>query len=487
MVSFKILRRARTPAPTDEALLLLAALPSRFAAMARVSRNPLLAARRRIEVRANYLLVFHDKHALGLNTTLCARHLRHCIRLPAQSAVRLVANSLVLPSITLAFTTRIAARRLHLLLPPPSPTAATVGEPPIDDGAVSIGRGATCVVHAVDRYTAVKCIPKATAFESATSVRSLVQEHAAHIALRDAPFTLRLRAAHEAHSHMALVYDLAHYGDLNRVLARLPHHKLPPSAARVLFAEMLVGLQAVHDTGRLYRDVKLPNVLLTQSGHVRLADFGLCTHGDMAASYCASPVSTPASRSSDEMSRQPRAAKSFVGTRRYMSPELCGAPHTRRAYGAPADVWALGVSLFVLLTGRYPFGATTGDNVGLMLCIRNDDVCIPEDLPHDAAHLLRGMLTRDALDRLDLSQVRHHPWLRDVDWSALVARNAADLPNHDIVALLRQHGVRGVREEAADAALTVSDVSVAPVAEQDALSDLPGYEKCTLLGFDYVG
>lgn len=82
-------------------------------------------------------------------------------------------------------------------------------------------------------------------------------------------------AARRTDRFLFLVTEAADFGDLHSILARVPGSRFPAQEARVLFAEILAVLAAVHRAEVLYRDVKLANVLIIEVGHVRLADFGV--------------------------------------------------------------------------------------------------------------------------------------------------------------------------------------------------------------------
>lgn len=91
---------------------------------------------------------------------------------------------------------------------------------------------------------------------------------------------------------------------------------------------MAQGLDYLHSVQRvLHRDLKPANLLMDEEGNVKISDFGISAHlGDVSA-----------------------FAETFVGTTRYMAPErLSGA-----TYSYPSDVWALGLILLELVTGRY--------------------------------------------------------------------------------------------------------------------------------------
>ena len=94
---------------------------------------------------------------------------------------------------------------------------------------------------------------------------------------------------------------------------------------------MVQALDAAHRSGIVHRDVKPANVLLTPQGHAKLADFGL-------AQRLVGLVS-----------------ERIAGTPTFMAPELFGATPA----SPQSDIYAVGVMLFYLLTGRLPFTSST--------------------------------------------------------------------------------------------------------------------------------
>lgn len=272
-----------------------------------------------------------------------------------------------------------------------------------------IGHGASGNVFLVEdlqtnKMRAMKVIPKMHVFHSDSSLRHLCEERLAleEAAAANANFLVRLLDAFQTEDHLYLVTEHAVYGDLHHVLMAQQTHRLPEHIARHLFAELVLGLTELHSLGYLYRDLKPENILITENGHARLADFGL------------------AKRLKVSDGRLVGRAMSFVGTRRYMAPEQVSATALSRVgYGAPVDLWALGVTLYRIVTGMYPFHSTSA--AGLFQEIRETSVRYPEGLSEDVMDLIDGLLERDVGERFDIADIKKHPWLNGIDW-ALVQR-----------------------------------------------------------------
>ena len=169
---------------------------------------------------------------------------------------------------------------------------------------------------------------------------------------------------------------------LRRVLGELG--VLTPGEALDVLEPVLDALGAAHAAGIVHRDVKPENVLLTDDGRVKVADFGLAR----AASSVAS------------------TSGMLMGTAAYLAPELI-------AHGladARGDVYAVGVMLFEMLTGRLPF---SGD-VPLRVAYRH----VHEDVPPPSEVV--GQLP-EPLDVLVTTAAARDPERRPADAGALLA------------------------------------------------------------------
>lgn len=96
--------------------------------------------------------------------------------------------------------------------------------------------------------------------------------------------------------------------------------------------ETLKGLQYLHRLGKMHRDVKAANILLTQNGDVKLADFGVAA----------------------QISATPGRCKSFIGTPYWMAPEMACVEEQRGGYDAKCDVWAVGITAIELAELKPP-------------------------------------------------------------------------------------------------------------------------------------
>lgn len=129
-----------------------------------------------------------------------------------------------------------------------------------------------------------------------------------------------------------MVTPYIEYGTL-RDLLRAKRRLTPEEAGKIL-VQVCEALQFAHDAGIIHRDIKPSNILLKRGEHVYLSDFGLV-------------------KGIDEDSEWTRTG-SLIGTPEYMAPELAEMPASKSS-----DLYALGIVLYQMLTGKTPFRAAT--------------------------------------------------------------------------------------------------------------------------------
>lgn len=150
---------------------------------------------------------------------------------------------------------------------------------------------------------------------------------------------------------------------------------MPISDAVEIARQVTEGLHCAHDAGIVHRDLKPGNVMLLPDGTVKILDFGLAKARDQS-------LSEPGAR---------------FGTVSYMSPEQIRG----EALDGRADLWAVGVILFEMLTGRKPFGG--GEDISIAHAILHDaPVPIPrlrDDLSAALEDLVLRLLQKDPCKR----------------------------------------------------------------------------------------
>ena len=171
-----------------------------------------------------------------------------------------------------------------------------------------------------------------------------------------------------------LVMELVEGGTLREVLAARGRLDLPSAVA--VLRSVLAGLAEAHRRGLVHRDVKPENVLISRTGDVKVADFGLVTAVAQAGASHAGMI---------------------MGTVAYLSPEQV----TSGSADARSDVYAAGVMLVELLTGAPPFSGDTPLSVAYRHV--HDDVPPPSrsgiDVPAPVDDLVVRATRRDPAER----------------------------------------------------------------------------------------
>jgi serine/threonine-protein kinase len=174
--------------------------------------------------------------------------------------------------------------------------------------------------------------------------------------------------------HPFLVMELIEGGTLRELLAE--RGPMPPHAVAAVLRPVLGGLATAHRAGLVHRDVKPENVLISDDGVVKIADFGLVRAVAAAGITSASVI---------------------LGTAAYLSPEQVRDGNAT----ARSDVYAVGIMAFELLTGQTPF---SGDSA-LSVAYRRLDTDVPppgtkiDGVPRQFDELVRRATARDPADR----------------------------------------------------------------------------------------
>jgi TolB-like protein len=210
--------------------------------------------------------------------------------------------------------------------------------------------------------------------------RARFEREARLLAALDHPHVGTIYGVEESDGTHALMLALVEGDTVAERLARGP---IPVAEALEYARQIADGLQAAHEKGIIHRDLKPANIKITPSGLVKVLDFGLAkavpTFGDPVAE--SSPTSTLGT-----------GEGIVLGTAAYVSPEQAQGKSVDRR----ADIWAFGVVLFEMLSGRRGFrGDTTVEVLSNVLKGEPDWDALPPTTPATVRSLLRRSLQKD--------------------------------------------------------------------------------------------
>jgi len=260
-----------------------------------------------------------------------------------------------------------------------------------------LGRGGFGAVHACRKTNsgtlyAMKCINKKLV--KVKSALDNVLEERNVLTMMKSNFVTNLKYALQDDETLYLIMDLMLGGDLKFHLINAG--RFTEKRARFYAAEVLLGLEHVHNASIIYRDMKLENVLLDHLGHCRISDLGLA-------------VVTKTK------------IKGYAGTPGYTAPEMI----KNKLYGPSADIFSFGVMLYRMLCGSKPFKGKIDRDLDKAVVDRKPQ--FPKEIfSKDAISLLTGLLHKRPENRLGcgekgIEEIKDHPFFESIDWGLLEA------------------------------------------------------------------
>jgi len=237
------------------------------------------------------------------------------------------------------------------------------------------------------RDVAIKVIPDAFARDADRMAR--FRREAQVLASLNHP---NIAAIHGVEEN-ALVLELVEGPTLAERIAQGP---IPLEEALGIAKQIADALEYAHEKSIIHRDLKPANIKLTPEGQVKILDFGL-------AKALANESLAGDSEASPTLTMRATMAGVIMGTAAYMSPEQAKG----KAVDRRADIWAFGVVLVEMLTGRSMFSCETVSETLAAVMMTEPDVSALPPLPAGVRTLIRRCLTKDPRKRLrDIGEAR---------------------------------------------------------------------------------
>ncbi|KAI5118733.1 hypothetical protein M0805_000063 [Coniferiporia weirii] len=268
-------------------------------------------------------------------------------------------------------------------------------------GQGSMGKVKLAYQNVTGEKLAIKILPRASIANASTSTNSAPQtpEAAAKQASKDAskeirtireaalsmllhhPYICGMRELITHTNHYYMVFEYVNGGQMLDYI--ISHGRLRERVARKFSRQIGSALDYCHRNNVVHRDLKIENILISQTGNIKIIDFGL------------SNLYNPLNHLS-----------TFCGSLYFAAPELLNA----KVYTGPeVDVWSFGVVLYVLVCGKVPFDDQSMP--ALHAKIKRGLVEYPDWLSAECKHLLTRMLVVNPVARASLAEVLAHPWM----------------------------------------------------------------------------
>ena len=180
-----------------------------------------------------------------------------------------------------------------------------------------------------------------------------------------------------------IIMELCSNGELFSYIVK--NKRLNEKTAKQFYAQILCGLEAIHEKFIVHRDIKPENLLLKEDNILAIIDFGLSNEykkNSLLKTPCGSPC--------------------------YAAPEMI---LNHKYKGIDVDLWSSGIVLYAMVCGYLPF--EDKDNEKLYRKILNGKFEIPGYLSEDCVDLIKKILTVNPKKRIKFEEVKNHVWIKD--------------------------------------------------------------------------
>ncbi|KAJ3147955.1 Serine/threonine-protein kinase 25 [Geranomyces variabilis] len=282
--------------------------------------------------------------------------------------------------------------------PPSSSTAAGAGND-LYEIQNQIGKGSFGAVYrGIHKLTGAAVAVKVVDFEESGDDIDEIRQEISILSELDSPWVTRYHGSYVRGTKLWIVMEFCEGGSLLDMIKETP---MTEQHIAVVMRDLIRGLEYIHRHGKIHRDIKAANVLVTDSGHVKLADFGV----------------------SAQVTATITKKNTFVGTPYWMAPEVI----LRSAYNAKADIWSLGITAWELATCLPPHANIHPMRV-LFIIPQQPPPVLPDSFSSEFRDFMAQCLAKRPSQRPTASDLLHHPFLQQAathNLQACVARHSS--------------------------------------------------------------
>ncbi|XP_066438475.1 protein kinase C theta type-like [Eleutherodactylus coqui] len=234
-------------------------------------------------------------------------------------------------------------------------------------------------------FTAIKIVDRGSGADM------ILRERRILLKAQDCPFICHLYATQQSANKAYFIMEYLSGGSL-RAMIRMCG-RLDISSVRFYTAEIVCGLQFLHQRNIVHRDIKLDNIMVDRDGHIRLIDLGLAQDGVTSSNKICGRT----------------------GTVKYMAPEVL----LEKEYDTAVDWWSLGIVVSRMAAGQSPFYHGSKKEK-VIESITTEQPKFPSWLDANLKHLLERLLRKNPEKRLGVyKNIRAHPFFTTIDWEEL--------------------------------------------------------------------
>lgn len=204
--------------------------------------------------------------------------------------------------------------------------------------------------------------------------------------------TPKLRNYYEDDKYYYIVIDFIKGNTLFEDINKLTKKKkiLSKKVAKTIFLDILNIIKFCHLNNLAHRDIKLENLIINDKSKITLIDFGF------AEKICENNLKV--------------VSMSTCGSMHYAAPELINNGLYFDMEPDLIDIWALGVLLFILRTGTFPFIGDT--NKETFEAIKDIDIKFTSNVDDNFKDLIKKIFRVAPVDRLSLDEIKSHKWFK---------------------------------------------------------------------------